>query len=263
MILAIVLFCLLVVLAVLAFKLYSQNAQYKKYLKKIEDRDKIKSEFLKNLTQEIRTPLDSVVGFADVCCSFEDLSEEERKDYVYYIHKNCDTLLRLLTGVLDVARYDSLAPDVQLETFDLGDEIINTLTALESGLQSNGDVKIDYSDANNTFMVFADRTMLQRIMFNLVHNAIKFTKKGEVDIKITSVEGGFVKVSVEDTGCGIAPEKLSSIFAKSYKVDSLAQGTGLGLFLCKTLVELQGGKIGVESKLGEGSKFWFTLPVSK
>jgi len=255
---------LLVVVALAAALFYyvKQNKKLTKYLKKIEEGDRVKNQFLKNITQEIRVPLDSVVGFSDVCCTFEDLSSDERKDYAFYVHKNSEVLLRLLTGVLDVARYDSLCPDVCLETFDLGDEIINTLTALESGLKLKPEITLDYSAANNTFMVYADRTMVDKIMINLVHNAIKFTDKGHVTIHMDLDTDKFVKVAVEDTGCGVSQEKINNIFSQDYKVDSLAQGTGLGLFLCKTLVHLQGGQIGVNSKEAEGSTFWFTLPLS-
>lgn len=254
--------CLCAALAALAY-FYRKATSLQKYLHKIEEGDKVKNRFLKNITQEIRVPLDGVVGFSDVCCSFDDLSEQERKDYLFYIHKNCDVLLRLLTGVLDVARYDSLCPDVQLEEFDLGDEVINTLTALESGIKNKPGVQLDYSEAGKTFMAYGDRTMVNKIMLNFVHNALKHTDSGSVTIHLDRKGTDFVKVSVEDTGCGIEPEKIREVFSHEYKVDSLAQGTGLGLFLCKTLAELQGGEIGVESVPGTGSTFWFTLPLAK
>lgn len=261
-VLIIILLLAVVALAAALMRYVKQNQKLKDYLHKIEEGDRVKNQFLKNITQEIRVPLDSVVGFSDVCCTFEDLSSDERKDYAFYVHKNSEVLLRLLTGVLDVARYDSLCPDVCLENFDLGDEIINTLTALESGLRLKPGVSLDYSDANQTFMTYADRTMVNKIILNLVHNALKHTEKGSVTIHLGVDSDKFVKVSVQDTGCGVSPDKINNIFSQEYKVDSLAQGTGLGLFLCKTLVHLQGGEIGVDSSLGKGSTFWFTLPVA-
>ncbi len=228
---------------------------------KAENADRMKSEFLANMTHEIRTPLNAIVGFSDVLNSgvFE-VSDEERQEYLDAIHKNTELLCRLMCDLLDYSQIETDMLVFHRDRFTV-DEVCKEVYAEYKNLLSSN-VELEYVCGDDGVYLYTDTMRFKQVLSNLVNNAVKYTDKGTIRMGFT-VEDGMVKVYVTDTGCGIDASMHESIFERFFKVDNYKQGAGLGLPICKKLVEHMGGNIGVESKLGEGATFWFTVPVMK
>lgn len=228
---------------------------------KAENADRMKSEFLANMTHEIRTPLNAIVGFSDVLNSgvFE-VSDEERQEYLDAIHKNTELLCRLMCDLLDYSQIETDMLVFHRDRFTV-DEVCKEVYAEYKDLL-NSNVELEYVCGDDGVYLYTDTMRFKQVLSNLVNNAVKYTDKGTIRMGFT-VEDGMVKVYVTDTGCGIDASMHESIFERFFKVDNYKQGAGLGLPICKKLVEHMGGNIGVESKLGEGATFWFTVPVMK
>ncbi len=229
---------------------------------KAENADRLKSEYLANMTHEIRTPLNAIVGFSDVLNSGEfDVSSEERLEYLEAIHKNTDLLCRLMCDLLDFSQIETDRLVLHRDKFcveDVCEEVYNQNLA---NVPAEICFEYDFPDGGPTYL-FTDKARFKQIITNLLNNAIKYTRKGKIRISFDRV-GEMVKVVVADTGCGIDKSMHENIFERFFKVDNYKQGAGLGLPICKRLVEHMGGEIGVESALDEGAKFWFTVPLMK
>ena len=224
---------------------------------KAEEADRLKSAFLANMSHEIRTPLNAIVGFSKLISSTNN--ENEKNQYAEIIERNSDMLLNLFNDILDLSSLeaDSLKFNIQPV------KILDICLQLEQqyGHKTQADVKLilDGGDAN-TF-VSADWNRTIQIVSNLLSNAVKFTSRGEIHFGFLNKEN-FVEFYVRDTGIGIPAERAATIFQRFGKVDDFVQGTGLGLTLCKMLVEKMGGHIRVCSKENEGTTFYFTLPLA-
>lgn len=222
-----------------------------------EEADRMKSVFLANMSHEIRTPLNAIVGFSKLISSTNN--ENEKNQYAEIIERNSDMLLNLFNDILDLSSLeaDSLKFNIQPV------KILDICLQLEQqyGHKTQADVKLilDGGDAN-TF-VSADWNRTIQIVSNLLSNAVKFTSRGEIHFGFLNKEN-FVEFYVRDTGIGIPAERAATIFQRFGKVDDFVQGTGLGLTLCKMLVEKMGGHIRVCSKENEGTTFYFTLPLA-
>lgn len=236
--------------------------------KAVEAATKVKSEFIANMSHELRTPLNAIIGFSRVLLEGikGEINEQQRKS-LSNIEKSGKHLLDIVNDVLDIANLDSGKATIETVPFDfygLIENIFNSLTPLaeKKGLK----FRIEYPPGMPS-QIIGDIQHLWMIITNITNNAIKFTPEGHVSIKVESVEKTekdvLLRVSVEDSGIGIPEEKIDHIFDKFTQVDSSLsryyEGTGLGLALSKQLVELMGGAIGVSSKVGIGSTFWFTL----
>lgn len=228
---------------------------------KAENADRLKSEFLANMTHEIRTPLNAIVGFSDVLNSGEfEVSPEERKEYLEAIHKNTDLLCRLMCDLLDFSQIETDRLVFHRDRFSV-DAVCKEVYS-EYLPTVPYEISFEYESPEETIYLYTDMMRFRQVLSNLVNNAFKHTEKGVVRIA-HSVCDGMLRVTVTDTGIGIAPSMHENIFERFFKVDSYKQGAGLGLPICKKLVEHMGGKIGVESSLGNGATFWFTVPVYK
>ena len=222
-----------------------------------ENAMRAKSVFLSNMSHEIRTPLNAIVGFSKLISSTNN--ENEKNQYAEIIERNSDMLLNLFNDILDLSSLeaDSLKFNIQPV------KILDICLQLEQqyGHKTQADVKLilDGGDAN-TF-VSADWNRTIQIVSNLLSNAVKFTSRGEIHFGFLNKEN-FVEFYVRDTGIGIPAERAATIFQRFGKVDDFVQGTGLGLTLCKMLVEKMGGHIRVCSKENEGTTFYFTLPLA-
>jgi signal transduction histidine kinase len=223
-----------------------------------------KSEFLANMSHELRTPLNAIIGFSEVLGErlFGDLNEKQ-EEYLKDIHASGQHLLSLINDILDLSKIEAGRMELELTDFHLPTALDNALTLVREragrrgiALHMTADERLDY--------VRADERKVRQVVLNLLSNAIKFTPEGgRIDVRARPVDGS-VEVSVTDTGVGIAPEDQEAIFEEFRQVgtaDKKVEGTGLGLALSRKFIELHGGRIWVESQVGVGSTFTFTIPI--
>ena len=226
-------------------------------LMKVQEADKMKNAFIANMSHEIRTPLNAIVGFAHLVT--ETTNASEQREYFSIINKNCDLLLKLINDILDLSKIESGRLNYNVSEVELRD-ICQEAYVVQS-LKMTSDVALLYNSvAMPSVRLWIDPHRVEQVLLNLLSNAIKFTSKGFISL-FYEVEDMFVRVSVMDTGIGISEEKLESVFERFVKLDDFYQGAGLGLPICKMIVEQLGGEIGVRSERGKGSTFWFTLPL--
>ena len=226
-------------------------------LMKVQEADKMKNAFIANMSHEIRTPLNAIVGFAHLVT--ETTNASEQREYFSIINKNCDLLLKLINDILDLSKIESGRLNYNVSEVELRD-ICQEAYVVQS-LKMTSDVALLYNSvAMPSVRLWIDPHRVEQVLLNLLSNAIKFTSKGFISL-FYEVEDMFVRVSVMDTGIGIPEDKLESVFERFVKLDDFYQGAGLGLPICKMIVEQLGGEIGVRSELGKGSTFWFTLPL--
>ncbi|MCD8268593.1 MAG: ATP-binding protein [Parabacteroides sp.] len=227
-------------------------------LMKAQETDKMKNAFIANMSHEIRTPLNAIVGFSRLITETDNDSEQQ--EYLTIIENNSDLLLQLINDILDFAKIESGTLNYSVSWIDLKD-ICHEVYVSQS-LRMTSDIALLFNgDMLPSIRLQTDVQRIEQVLLNLLSNAIKCTNQGFVSLSY-ELEGDFVKVSVTDTGIGIAKDKQEAVFERFVKLDEFRQGTGLGLSICKMIIEKLGGQIGVISELGKGSTFWFTLPLS-
>lgn len=224
-----------------------------------EESDKLKSAFLANMSHEIRTPLNAVVGFSNLM-SMEDCSKEDMEAYKDIIKVNSDMLLRLVSDILDLSKIESNTLSFSLTRVPIKSICDNAYASVCCARKEEGSVEVLNRSYFNC-IVNTDPNRLNQVIINLKNNALKYTSSGSVVIETRQCDNNMVEVSISDTGKGIPDYELSNIFNRFTKLDSFAQGSGIGLAISKSIIEMLGGEIGVESELGKGSKFWFKLPI--
>jgi PAS domain S-box-containing protein len=231
--------------------------------KEAERLNQLKSEFMASISHELRTPLHTIIGFAELMQEEGEgpLNSRQRR-FMEHIHVDSEHLLGLINDVLDLSRIEAGGLQLHTEPVRLILIVAESIAAIRLYAESRS-VSIRMGSEID-FNVLADPMRLRQILYNLLSNGAKFTQPGgEVHVE-AAVEGSNVRITVSDTGLGIAPEERTQIFEKFYQVGltpvGVREGTGLGLAICKQLVEMQKGTIWVESELGKGSKFHFTLP---
>ena len=222
---------------------------------KAEMMDRLKSAFLANMSHEIRTPLNAIVGFSDLLVETEELSE--RQEYIKIVRENNDLLLQLISDILDLSK-------IEAGTFEFtsGDVDVNLLCediVRSMGMKAKGEVELVLDNHLSVCHVISDRNRIHQVISNFVNNAMKFTSEGSIHVGY-KLKDGELEFYVEDTGIGIEKEQLPHIFERFVKLNSFVHGTGLGLSICQSIVEQLGGRIGVDSEKGKGSRFWFTIP---
>ena len=220
--------------------------------------------FLANMSHEIRTPLNAIVGFSDVISTtYDELSEEERADFVRLISINSEHLVRLIDDILDLSKIESNTIQFTFSNCSLKALLMDI--EKEQTMKPISEIEIKASLPNEDVYINTDITRLKQVICNFINNARKFTEKGHIHFgyAIDQTNTDSVQIYVEDTGSGIPQECLNEIFDRFYKVDTFKQGTGLGLSICKTIVEHLQGEIFVESKIGKGSRFTVTLPFER
>lgn len=225
---------------------------------KAERSDRFKSSFLANMSHEIRTPLNAIVGFSRIIADCDNI--DERKEYYSIVEANNERLLGLINEILDLSKIESGIVDFSIgpvNLFDLCKEIYNAhIFRCPQG------VELVFEKYEPDLVITSDKNRLFQVYSNLIGNAFKFVSTGSVKFGY-SLENKLVKFYVTDSGTGIAEDKINKIFDRFVKGENSIQGTGLGLSICKTIIERLGGNISVESTLGIGTTFTFTLPCGK
>ena len=228
-----------------------------------ESANQAKSVFLSSMSHELRTPLNAILGFAQVLELEQGLSAHQRES-VAEILKASRHLQMLVDDVLDLSKIDSGAVALNLETIDLA-KVVDECRPLLAGLLQRQEVRIDTALSGATWIV-ADRTRLKQVLVNLLSNAIKYNRRGgEVLLKTRFGGEGFWRIEVHDQGKGIAPERIKQLFQPFNRLGAeggTIEGTDIGLVITRRLVELMGGRIGVNSEPGVGTCFWIDLPGS-
>jgi GAF domain-containing protein len=224
-----------------------------------------KSEFLANMSHELRTPLNAIIGFSEVLSErmFGELNEKQ-EEYLKDIYASGNHLLSLINDILDLSKIEAGRMELELTDFHLPQAIDNALTLVRERAGRRG-IALAHTMDERLGEIRGDERKVKQVLLNLLSNALKFTPEaGRVEVRAGMVDG-MAEISVTDTGVGIAPEDQRAIFEEFRQVgtaEKKAEGTGLGLTLCRKFVELHGGKIWVKSEVGVGSTFTFSLPLS-
>lgn len=237
-----------------------------KTIYQLKEVDRLKSDFLTSMSHELRTPLNSIIGFADILLQGidGDLSENAFTD-ISAIHNSGKHLLALINGILDLSKIEAGRMELSRNALNIND-IFQEVSVSVSALLKEKPVKLIRRSAADLPMIWADHLRLTQIVINLVSNAIKFTDEGSVTLAAEMYTKDMMHITVTDTGIGIPEDKYDLVFEHFRQIDSRNsrkyQGTGMGLAIAKQLAELHGGEMWVDSVVGQGSTFHFTIPVA-
>ncbi len=228
-----------------------------------ETANKAKSSFLANMSHEMRTPLNAIIGYSELILEeISELNHDEIAAELDKIRTSGNHLLGLINNVLDLAKIESGHMDVNLEEFDIGGLVKETCTILQSQALKNKN-KLHYEFESTLPQITSDRGKIKQILINLTGNALKFTKEGEVTLRVFEPEPQKISISIKDSGIGMSPDKLKKLFQPFIQADSDTQkkfgGTGLGLAISAKFAEILDAAITVESKEGDGTQFTLTL----
>lgn len=221
--------------------------------------DKLKSAFIANMSHEVRTPLNAIVGFSGLMATAT--SEEEKKMYTDIISENNERLLRLVNDIFDLSQIDAGVLNFVYSEFDANDLLRELEGVFGMKLNENPLVALICEAHLEPIMMHSEKQRIIQVLTNLLHNAMKFTKTGEIRFGCRMEGTDEVCFYVSDTGIGIPEEEQEKIFSHFTKLDREVQGTGLGLTLSETIIHNLGGRVGVKSELGKGGTFWFILPL--
>ncbi len=236
-------------------ELQNKNDQLEKLVERLRSADRLKSEFLANTSHELRTPLNSIIGFLNLIIDDLCQDEAERKDLLGHALASSRRLLDLINDVLDLSRIEAGRLEVEMEDVKLLPILSDVIETLEVQAREKG-LELRSASASPEITVQADASRLRQILLNVIGNAIKFTKEGEVAVSVTVETGSpYVEIQVRDTGMGIPLHRREFLFQKFSQADSSMTrkfgGSGLGLVIVKELVEMMGGTVSIESA-GEG-----------
>jgi signal transduction histidine kinase len=246
--------------------------EMQQYAKTLEEKNvylnrlnELKDEFLANTSHELRTPINGIIGIVEsmIDGAVGSLTDEQKYNLAI-VSNSGKRLSNMINDILDFTKLKNKEIVLQIKPIDLK-TIVDTVMILSKPLIKGKDLKLVNEIDSSMTLISADENRIQQILYNLIGNAIKFTEKGQISVSAKIVDD-MAAISVEDTGIGVSEDKFERIFESFEQADGSTEreygGTGLGLSITKKIVELHGGAICVESKLGEGSKFTFTMPVS-
>jgi signal transduction histidine kinase len=243
------------------------SQEQEKTIVKLRSVDRLKSEFLTSMSHELRTPLNSIIGFADILLQGIDgpLNEQATTD-ITAIHNSGKHLLALINDILDLSKIEAGRMELACSPLSI-DHTFNDVAASVSSLLTKKPVDLKIALSDEMPAIWADSLRLRQILINLVSNAIKFTEEGFVTMKAELLdEQNMLQISVSDTGIGIPEDKFNLVFEHFRQVDARTnrkyQGTGMGLAIARQLAELHGGRMWLDSTLGQGTTFYFTIPLA-
>ncbi len=222
-----------------------------------EESDKLKSTFLANMSHEIRTPLNAIVGFAKLIGSAE--TEEEKQQFAEIIDTNSELLLQLINDILDISKIEAGTLEFRFKPINLNDLCRSEFEVHKTRVKPG--VELIFEEKYDDVQIVCDQNRLAQVITNLLNNASKFTEHGSIRFGF-DLKNGRVEFYVEDTGVGIPEEKVRDVFDRFVKLNDFAAGTGLGLAISKMIVERMDGTIGVDSEVGKGTRFHFSIPVA-
>lgn len=247
--------------------------ELQKAKEKAEESDQLKTAFLQNISHEIRTPLNAIFGFSQLLKD-NNLSNQEKNEFISLIQNSCSQLLSIVTDIITISSLDTKQEKIRISKVSINkliDELLDMfqIQAKNKNITFSTKFKLNFKQSE----IYTDRTKITQILNNLLSNALKFTEKGFIECGYTLVKSNYTSTPqyemqfyVKDTGIGIKPELHEKIFERFLQVDQsttkLYGGTGLGLAITKGFVELLGGRIWVESQVGKGSTFYFTIPFN-
>jgi len=241
----------------------TRTEELEKAKKKAEESDRLKTSFLANMSHEIRTPLNAIVGFSSLL-AIPEIPEEDKKDAIKNINSSSGVLLNLINDIMDLSMIESNQLRIKKEDFSVTDHLNTIYNELK---RSKCDKDIPFVLENNlqdkNIIINSDKYRIRQVIVNLVNNAFKFTEEGQIKLSL-SQEGGELVYAVSDTGIGITRDQLDSIFERFRKIEEddnkIYQGSGMGLAISKSISNMLGGRIWVESEEGRGSVFYFAVP---
>lgn len=228
---------------------------------KAEESDRLKTSFIDNISHEVRTPLNAIVGFSDILPTVTD--PNERDGLISIIKENNQKLLNIFEDMMTISKAEASADKAKMNITDF--DVVQMLHGVVEEFDKknvNPMISINMDVAYNQLMLHTDFGRLREIVVNYMSNAIKFTNKGSVSVNIEETANGHVRVNVTDTGKGIPEEAHDRIFDRFVKLDDFVQGAGLGLSVCRSYAFSLGGTVGVRSRVGEGSTFWVDIPAN-
>lgn len=226
---------------------------------KAEESNRLKSAFLANMSHEIRTPLNAIIGFSDLICQTDDV--EEKEEYIRIVTSNNELLLQLIDDILDLSKIEAGTMDFSYAPTDIN-ELMEDICLQMQQKNQRPEVQIMFTEKEPGCVINTDRLRLSQVIMNLMNNAMKFTSEGSITLgyRLTRQKDELY-FFVKDTGIGIPADQAGKVFERFVKLNTFIKGTGLGLAICRVIIERLGGTIGVETREGKGSCFWFRLPV--
>lgn len=247
-------------------ELVRTQEELKESLEELKEMDIKKDQFISIAAHELKTPLTSIHGFSQLLQNRQVANNfTKRNKYLRIMDHETKRLAKLVTDILDLSRIDLGTVKLAFEEINLNQMMDDIRREMDVQIKTKG-LKSEYDIEKDLPKIKTEREKLTEIIINLINNAVKYTPKGEITVKVTK-EKGNVHFSIKDTGIGISKENQEKIFERFYQVDSSftrkAGGTGLGLALCKEFLSILGGKIWLKSEEGKGSEFHFTLPIKR
>lgn len=225
-----------------------------------ENCNRLKSAFLANMSHEVRTPMNSIMGFVDLI--FEDyISQETKREYMNIVQGSCSQLLHIIDNIIEISKIDSGNVELREVKFEVNDVLNYVYKSFSAKVGQN--ISLSCNLAQESILIYNDSLKLEQVLKNLLDNALKFTTRGAIEFGV-QLKADQVFFYVRDTGIGIDPENFQLIFERFSQVENAFSrkygGNGLGLAISKAYIENMGGKIWVESELGKGATFNFTIP---
>ena len=242
------------------FRLQESKHSQEVMIRKAERAIQKKNMFLSNMSHEVRTPLNAIVGFSELLTETDD--PEEKKEYADIILNNNALLLQLISDILDLSKIEAGTMDFSYSTTDVN-QLLDSICQQMNQKEHSADVKIVFTERVPECTIMTDRLRLSQVMINFISNSMKFTERGTISIgyRLDEIKDE-IYFFCKDTGIGIAADKIEQVFERFVKLNTFVKGTGLGLAICRVIVERLGGTIGAESEEGKGSCFWFRMPVA-